>query len=327
MAFRGWEKVKIKKDDGEVVDGIAPIIISASRATDIPAFYSQWFLERLNKGYVKWINPFNGKPQYVSFHKCRLIVFWTKNPSPIIPLLNIIDEKKIRYFFQVTLNDYEKERLEIHLPSLEKRIRSFRSLSGRIGPQNVFWRFDPIILTDTITPEEILGRIEQVGNQLSGFTKRLTVSFLSRYVKVDRNLKRAGLVIRDPDSKDIKKIGEGLRKLSHKWGMEVMSCAEQIDMSEYGIHSGSCIDPIVVAKNFGDDPELKEFLGLNIERDVFGHETFTFRSGLKDSGQRRLCRCLVSKDIGRYDTCAHGCIYCYANSSVQNTTRDLGFLT
>jgi hypothetical protein len=130
MAFRGWEKVKIKKDDGEVVDGIAPLIISASRATDIPAFYSQWFIERLNKGYVKWINPFNGKFQYVSFQKVRLIVFWTKNPSPIISLLSEIDKKKIRYFFQMTLNDYEKERLEIRLPSLEERVRSFRDLSG-----------------------------------------------------------------------------------------------------------------------------------------------------------------------------------------------------
>ncbi|NLL14313.1 MAG: DUF1848 domain-containing protein [Fibrobacter sp.] len=327
MAFRGWEKVKIKKDDGEVVDGIAPLIISASRATDIPAFYSRWFMERLNKGYVKWINPFSGKPQYVSFQKCRFIAFWTKNPSPIIPLLSEIEGKKIRYFFQMTLNDYEKERLELHVPSLDERICNFRSLSRRIGPEKVFWRFDPIILTGTITPEEILGRIERIGNRLAGFTKRLTVSFLSRYAKVDRNLKKAGLVIRDPDSKSVKKIGEGLRKLSQGWGMKVVSCAEQIDLSDYGIHNGSCIDPIVVAQNFGDDPELREFLGLNIEKDVFGNETFSFRAGLKDSGQRSLCRCLVSKDIGRYDTCAHGCVYCYANSSVQNTAKDLGFLT
>lgn len=327
MAFRGWEKVKIKKDDGEVVDGVAPVIISASRATDIPAFYSQWLMERLNKGYVKWINPFNGKPQYVSFQKTRLIVFWTKNPAPIIPLLSAIDRKNIRYFFQVTLNDYEKESLETCLPSLEKRIETFRDLSARIGPENVFWRFDPIILTDTITSEELLGRIERIGNQLAGYTKRLTVSFLSRYVKVDRNLKKTGLVIRDPDSKSIIKIGERLRKLSSTWGIDVVSCAEKIDLSDYGIHNGSCIDPIVIAQNFGDDPELKEFLGLNIERDVFGRESFTFRTVLKDSGQRRLCRCLVSKDIGRYDTCAHGCVYCYANSSVQKTTKDLKFLT
>lgn len=317
MAFRGWEKVKIKRDDGELVDGIAPLIISASRATDIPAFYAQWFVDRLNRGYVRWINPFNGKSQFISFQNVRLIMFWTKNPSPLLPLLSRIDEKKINYLFQMTLNNYESEGLELRLPPLEARIESFKLLSDKIGRERVSWRFDPIILTEKITAEVLLGRIERIGNQLAGFTKRLTVSFLTRYAKVDRNLKKAGLVLGDCDPESIQKMGEGLRRLGLRWGIEVVSCAEQIDLSDFNIHNGSCIDPVSIARNFGDDTELRRFLGLNEKIDIFGQENFTFKSGLKDSGQRKLCGCIVSKDIGKYDTCPHGCIYCYANSSVE----------
>ncbi|HEX3020293.1 MAG TPA: DUF1848 domain-containing protein [Chitinispirillaceae bacterium] len=318
MAYRGWEKVKIKNDSGESVSGIAPVIISASRATDIPAFYGEWLIDRLDKGYVKWINPFNGQPQYISFQKTRLIVFWTKNPSLFIPLLSRIEQKNIHYLFQFTLNDYEN--LELHLPSLTERIETFRKLSGQIGKERISWRFDPIILTDKITPEILLGRIEKIGNQISGFTKRLTISFLSRYAKVDRNLNRAGLSVKNLDHFDIKKIGEGLRDLGIRWGIEVVSCAEQIDLSAFNILNGSCIDPFNIARNFGDDPELRNFLGLKNETDIFGKNSISLRTGLKDPGQRKLCGCTISKDIGRYDTCPHGCIYCYANSSMEKAS-------
>src|SRR5574344_905387 len=103
------EKIKIVTEHGESVDALAPVIISASRSTDIPAFYAKWFLNRLAKGYCVWHNPFNKKPSYVSFQNTKVIVFWTKDPAPIIPYLDELDKRGLGYYFQVTLNDYEKE--------------------------------------------------------------------------------------------------------------------------------------------------------------------------------------------------------------------------
>lgn len=115
------EKVIITTDCGEKLEAIAPVIISASRSTDIPAFFSKWFFNRLKKGYCTWINPFNQQKQYISFSKCKVIVLWTKNPEPIIPYLHLLDEMGIHYYFQVTLNDYVNEKLEPNLPPLEKK--------------------------------------------------------------------------------------------------------------------------------------------------------------------------------------------------------------
>ena len=137
MAFRGWEKTTIKTDQKEIVEAISPVIISASRSTDIPAFYSEWFLNRLNSGYAKWINPFNGQPQYISFDKTRVMVFWTKDAQPLIKHLRSVDERKINYYFQFTLNDYDDERFEPRVPQLEQRISTFQELSDLIGKKKV----------------------------------------------------------------------------------------------------------------------------------------------------------------------------------------------
>lgn len=321
MAFKGWEKVKIKNDSGEIADAIAPVIISASRSTDIPAFYAQWFMDHLQKGYVQWTNPFNGKIQNISFEKTRLIVFWSKNPSPIIPFLKNLDKKDIKYLFFVTLNDYEKEKLELYVPPLSERIKCFKQLSALIGKEKVFWRFDPVILTDSITPEIILKRIELIGNEINQYTTRLTFSFLSRYTKVCRNLNKSGIVLRDINKESVSQIGKGLQELSARWGIKVVSCAENADLSFYNIYNGSCIDPEVVAENFGNDPEIASFLGLSVSNDLFDR-TYHFKGGLKDKGQRELCGCIVSKDIGMYDTCVNGCIYCYANSSLKKAENN-----
>lgn len=137
-------KIQLETDAGLFVDAQAPVIISASRATDIPAFYAKWFINRLKAGYVIWHNPFNQQPMYVSFKNCKVIVFWTKNPKPLIPLLHKIDQAGLHYYFQFTLNDYMKERLEPNVPPLDARIKMFKELSNPIGKEKVIWRFDPI---------------------------------------------------------------------------------------------------------------------------------------------------------------------------------------
>ncbi|MBD5402535.1 DUF1848 domain-containing protein, partial [bacterium] len=220
------EKILITTDSGYKAEAIAPVIISASRSTDIPAFYAKWFFNRLAKGYCTWINPFNRQKQYISFSKCKVFVFWTKNPAPIIPYLHILDEMGIHYYFQVTLNDYEREGLEPNLPSIEKRIETFRELSDRIGTDRIIWRFDPIILCKEIPPRTILSKIWHIGNGIKGYTKKLVFSFvdIKAYRKVQNNLiKETSLFTKDSveygEGTDVQRqeIIDGLCKLRDIW--------------------------------------------------------------------------------------------------------------
>ena len=145
------DKIQIINDFGDKVEAQLPVRISASRSTDIPAFYSKWLINRIKKGHIVWYNPFNQQPLYVSFKNCKVIVFWTKNPKPLIPYLKDLDGLGIHYYFQYTLNNYEKESFEPKLPSLKNRINTFKELSNLIGKEKVIWRFDPIILTPELT--------------------------------------------------------------------------------------------------------------------------------------------------------------------------------
>ena len=138
------------------------MILSVSRRTDIPAFYADWFIERLKQGYVKWKNPFSGVPLYVSFEQARLIVFWSKNPKPMLQHLNYLDERNIDYYFQYTLNDYDNEGIEKGVPKVASRIDTFQQLATKIRKEKVIWRFDPLILTDTVSVVELLRKVKKL---------------------------------------------------------------------------------------------------------------------------------------------------------------------
>lgn len=333
MAFKNWDKVDIKTDNGEVKEGIVPIIVSASRSTDIPAYHTKWFIDRLNRGYVKWTNPFNRVPQYVSFEKTRVIVFWTKNAEPIIPHLKEIDNKGINYYFQFTLNDYEDEGFEPFVPKLGERIATFKKLSNTIGKDKVVWRFDPLILTDKIGVEQLLNKIEKVGNEINNYTNKLVISFadIEQYAKVKRNLKTAGFKYRDFDENNMEKICEGIQKINETWGLEIATCAEGLSFAKYNINHNKCIDDDLMIKLFGDDIILMDFLGVKKEKKVGlsafggGSEPEIIRGNFKDKGQRKECGCAVSKDIGQYNTCGHLCVYCYANYSKKVVLKNLNY--
>jgi hypothetical protein len=197
--------------------GIAPIIISASRATDIPAFYPDWFMRRLRRGYVKRINRFNGPFKYVSFEKTRVIVFWTKNPEPLIKYLPELDNTGINYYFTFTLNDYEEERLEPNVPDLKKRIDTFRRVSETIGKERVVWRFDPLILTKRLTVESLLEKIQGIGKQIHPYTEKLVISFIDigLYRKMYQNLMTAGFRdCREFTFEDMTRIAIGLQEMN-----------------------------------------------------------------------------------------------------------------
>lgn len=327
------ERVTLKRDNGEIVDASAPVIISASRSTDIPAFYAKWLLNRLDKGYCTWYNPFNQKPMYISFKNTKVIVFWTKNPEPMIQYLPELDKRGIHYYFQVTLNDYEAEGLEPNVPALEQRIETFKRLSTLIGKERVIWRFDPLVLTETLTPRKLLTKIFHIGNKIKGYTDKLVFSFIDvrAYRKVQNNLvketpffTKENVETAEPTGKLQEELVEGLAKLrehwkSEGWNLELATCGEEVDLEKYDIKHNRCIDGKLMERIFSDDKELVYYLrtGKLPEPDLFGGLPGLPPVGknLKDKGQRKVCGCMVSKDIGMYNTCRHFCVYCYANTS------------
>lgn len=336
------DKISIRTDAGEVVEAMAPVIISASRSTDIPAFYAKWFFNRLEKGYCVWYNPFNQKPSYVSFSKCKVVVFWTKNPEPIVQYLPELDKRGIHYYFQVTLNDYVHEGFEPNVPSVEERVATFRKLAEKIGKERVIWRFDPLIVTKEITPRELLKRIWNVGNLLKGCTEKLVFSFVDvrAYRKVQNNLvketqsfDKATVESAEMSEAQRKEMVEGLVKIREAWANDgwkvtMATCGEDFDYDAYGIAHNRCIDGELMERVFAEDKALVYYLhtGKLAEPDLFGElpPIPTECKDLKDKGQRKVCGCMISKDIGMYNTCRHFCVYCYANTSKECVLKNVG---
>lgn len=304
-----WEIINILNDSGQEVRAQAPVIISASRSTDIPTFYSNWFIERWKRGYVSWNNPFNNSNLYVSFKNTRLVVFWTKNPKPMMRHLQFLNENVKNYYFHFSLNDYDKEGLEGKVPSVNCRIESFIDLSEKIGKEKVIWRFDPIVLTDKIGVEDILRKAEFIGSKLKGFTKKLVISFadIELYPKVKNNLIRSSVKYIEFTERLMEEVAGGICQINKTWGYEIATCSEKIDLDKFGISHNKCIDDDLIIKLFSHDKQLMDFLGVEIEEPTLFNTGEIIRRPkvLKDKGQRQTCGCIMSKDIGQYNTCPH----------------------
>ncbi|MDD3012644.1 MAG: DUF1848 domain-containing protein [Candidatus Gastranaerophilales bacterium] len=265
------------------------MIISASRRTDIPAFYSEWFINRLNEGFLYVRNP-------MSIHqvsKIRLtpdvvdfIVFWTKNPEEMISKLHQLED--YNYYFQFTLTSYDKD-IESNVSSKGKCIiPTFKKLSDKIGPEKVIWRYDPILLNKKYTLDYHTDNFEKIAKQLSNYTNRCTISFLDFYKKTERNLKE--YFIEDFTIDSQKFLAKSLSEIAKQYNLKIDTCSENIDLEEYEITHANCIDA-----------ELMEKL-----------TNYSFKV-VKDKNQRKECGCVESIDIGAYNTCKHNCRYCYAN--------------
>lgn len=327
-----WKQVDIKLETGETVKAQAPVIVSASRSTDIPAFYADWFFHRLKIGYSAWVNPFNGKPSYISYQGTRFIVFWSKNPKPLLPHLKDLNERNITSYIQFTLNDYEAEGLETGVPSVDDRIDTFKELVDRLGKGHVVWRFDPLILTDKIDINSLLNKIERIGDALNGYTEKLVFSFadISAYRRVKSNLEKNKINYNEWTNLQMDEFARQLADLNKKWGYQLATCGEPIDIQKYGVIHNKCVDDDLIIRLAHNDNELMRFLNVELKApDLFGEVKITspnmekLANGLyvikskdnKDKGQRKSCGCIISKDIGEYNTCPHQCEYCYANTS------------
>jgi hypothetical protein len=275
------------------------MIISASRRTDLPAFYGAWFLERVRAGCCEVPNPFN--PRQVSRVSLRpddvdAFVFWTKDPAPFLGALDELDGRGFRYYFQFTLNPYGAP-LEPRLPGLEARIGTFLRLAERLGPRRVLWRYDPIVVSEATPPGWHAEQFALLAERLRGATTRATISLMVPYRKtVRRTAGTERFAPRSPGAEEVATLVGELGKAAAREGISLRSCAGGLP----GIEPGSCVDALLVRELWGVPASVK-----------------------KDSGQRPECRCAASRDIGVNDTCVHGCLYCYATRSQALAERRL----
>ena len=264
------------------------MILSVSRRTDIPNYYSEWFFNRIKERFVYVRNPMNEHQVSkidLSPDVVDCIVFWTKNPEPMITRLDELSEYS--YYFQFTLTGYGKD-IECNVPhKKEKMIPIFQELSSKIGKQKVIWRYDPILFTKKYTPEYHLKAFGQIAEALKGYTEKCVISFVDLYKKTITNTKIINL--QEPSQSEMRYLAEKFVNIARKYGIQVLSCAESINLSEEGVEHGCCIDP-----------NLIDICGYHIDVK-------------KDKNQREECGCVESIDIGAYNTCCHACAYCYAN--------------
>lgn len=265
------------------------MILSVSRRTDIPAFYTQWFMNRIHEGFVLVRNPMNyHQVSQVSLSPDAIdcIVFWSKNAKPMLPYIEKIAEK-YTFYFQYTLNGYDQD-VEPKLPPIEQKFDTFRHLSSKIGPDRVIWRYDPVLLTETYTVDWHKECFSKIANELKGCTDTCVFSFIDIYDKIRNNVRNMNL--RACSVEEMNTLAEAFSCIACENGMKLQTCAEAIDLDRYGIRHGCCVDGELIQKLTGCTLKAK-----------------------KDKNQRAECGCLESIDIGQYNTCRHGCKYCYAN--------------
>lgn len=279
-----------------------PRIISASRRTDIPAFYAEWFINRIRQGYCLVPNPFNRhQVSRVSLlpKDIDVIVFWTRNPRPLFPYLNELDQLGLRYYFQYTLMDNPRW-LDPKSPPVDAALRSFCDLAALVGLKRIIWRYDPIVFTQSTPAGFHKARFEKIATALTDQTCRAVISVVDPYAKAAGRMRKAAvesgglldLTIPFPDW--FIDLVETMVQVSSQRGMEIVSCAERWDLQPYGVQPGKCVDDEYIFQTFG--------LQVTHRKDPF---------------QRKECGCVSSKDIGMYDTCLFGCQYCYATTSFE----------
>jgi hypothetical protein len=261
------------------------MIVSASRRTDIPALYSGWLVNRLRAGQALVPDRFRPGRLYridLRPEAVDCLVLWTKNPAPMLDKLGEIEGLGHGYYLQYTLNPYGPP-LEGGLPPLSERLAALEAVSRRIGPRRVVWRYDPVVITPELGPAWHVQKFQALANRLAGLVERAVVSFVDAYRHQP---------VAPPGQADRDAAAAGLAEAADKAGLEIFACAEGPELAALGLPPSSCVDPGLAAEISGREKS-------------FG----------RDRGQRPLCLCAESRDIGMYQSCVHGCLYCYATTS------------
>ncbi len=272
------------------------MIVSASRRTDIPCFYAEWMMNRFRAGYALVRNPMNHAqltrvPLTPDVVDC--VVFWTKDAANLLPCLGELDERGYAYYFQFTLTPYDRA-LEPNLRGKAEIAATFRALSKRIGSRRVVWRYDPVILNDSLGVEWHKAQFERLCGQLAGYTDTVTVSFVDLYPKLKTDRIRAVLPAERAE------LAGFFAETAREHGLRAAACCEAGDLRPYGLERASCIDRA----------RIEALLGCRLDTPP-------------DKNQRAGCGCCRSVDIGAYNTCGNGCVYCYANHSAASARKNL----
>lgn len=266
------------------------MILSVSRRTDIPAFYADWFMNRINEGYVYVRNSFNANQVSnisLSPDIVDCIVFWTKNPGPMMKYLPVLSERYNKaFYFQYTINAYGKE-LEPAVPDLAERIDILKQISLQYGSDHMVWRYDPILLTDKYNIDWHITEFKKILNEVKGYTDTAVISFIDMYDKTKANTREYGIKV--PNNSEMNDLAKAFSEAAAGSGITIKTCAEGIDLEKYRIQHNSCIDR----------QRIERIIGCQLKA--------------KPDNQRADCQCIECADIGVYNTCMHGCKYCYAN--------------
>ena len=276
-----------------------PVVISASRRTDIPAFYTQWLLNRIEAGSCDYFHAFSKRWSRVSLRPehVRGIVFWTKNASPLIPHLPDLRALGYAFYIHFTITDLPRE-LEANIPPAGDAVKQVAELAAQFGSDCVQWRFDPIVHTTDIGADHTVRRFEKLCQALQGSTRRCFVSFMSEYRRQKAAFQAAGVEHVEEGSAERRDLAMGLAGIAEAHGITMYACCSP-DLAVGGVQPGSCVDP-----------ELLRLNGASIQGTV------------RKAPSRTHCGCRKSVDIGAYDTCIGGCIYCYANRNKQLATEN-----
>ncbi len=282
------------------------MILSVSRRTDVPYFYHDWFLDKVKKGEIKTINPYNQKisTYRLDSDNIEAIVFWTKDASKFFETIKELDTRGLNYYFQYTLNNYP-DLFEKNVRKLEERIDTFIKLSKTIGKDRVIWRYDPIIASNITNIEYHKKTFYELCEKLHKHTNRVVISYLDIYGKLAKNLKRLEEKedIKIVDICNYKKSHEDLslflKETANTFGLEIESCSEQ-NLEQYGINKGKCVDGDLINTLF---------------------QTNTKHT--KDRGQRTVCGCVQSVDVGTYISCIFDCVYCYSNTDDETERKGI----
>ncbi len=275
------------------------MIISASRRTDIPGYYFLWFLKRLEEGYLYVRNPYFKKQIHMvdlSPGKIDCIVFWTKYPAQMVENLHTFLEYNIPFYILFTITPYNRT-IEKNIPEKTQIIKMFKYLSEKIGKEKLIWRYDPLILFSTFNVQKHSESFENIASELEGYTERCILGFLTLYKKLEKNLTPLNISL--PSVTQKAEIALNLSRIASKYGIKLQTCAEDLSGTPASHLTGKCID----------DKLLKRITHKKI-------------SSEKDRGQRSSCKCIKSIDIGAYNTCPGGCIYCYANINTEMAKKN-----